>query len=64
MLIEFKGYNGKPILIEKSKIMGAGEAVGSTEEDPITYLHLATGEGSEEWFIRESLADLRLKFDN
>ena len=63
MMIEFLGYDRKPILIRKSKILMAAEATNSTESDPILYLDLATEGAPLQIFIRETLSDFRSRFD-
>jgi hypothetical protein len=53
-LIEFTGYDMKPLFIVASKIL----AVSSTNEkhgSPSTKLLISLGETSEEWVVRETL---------
>ena len=63
-MIEFIGYNGKPIFIASDKIMSVNEADEKKHGAPMSTLTMAVVGASEEWLVRETIDSVRIKYDN
>lgn len=62
-LILFTGYNFQPQYVEKEKIVGMEACDPDNPQEPLTTLYVAVGVASEEWTVREPIADVKTKYE-
>jgi hypothetical protein len=63
-MIEFVGYDGRPIWVAVSRILAVSEASGEKYGSPSSYITIAFGDTSDDWIVHETVADILKKLEN